>query len=106
MSVTQKEFGGIDKDGIAVFSGNFKAPEYGLGERGANGVALVRIISDRAIFLVLSDQQYLLAAALKMDDIAFARFAAIEADIIRADAVGERFVHDEWRVPLCIFNTE
>ena len=104
--VTEEEFGGVNEYGVVLFGGNFKSPEHRLREGAADGIALFSIVRDSAKLLIFSHQEDLFAATLKMDHVAFAGLATIQANVIGTHAVGERFVEDEWCLPFGFVNAK
>ncbi len=86
MHVAREEVGGVDCDGIGFALLDFEAPQHRSRERVFNGVALIRIVAQRAKVRVRFDEQQLRADALEVDEMRLAHLAPIESDRIRSDA--------------------
>ena len=89
VGVAEEEVGGVDEDSFGPFGGYGEAGQDGLGEGLANGQELVGVGGGRPEHQVRLDEEDLGAGALEVDDFAGGGLAAIEAEIVRAGAVGE-----------------
>ena len=66
----------------------------------SDGGALVGVVGDGAKAVVHLGEEDFGADALKFHDATFADLSAVEADVVRADAGGERVEVEEFGVPL------
>ena len=88
------------------FRGHRETPEHRFGERLSHRGAFIGIIGDRAIVQIRLDQQHFGADALKAHDARGAQLAAVEADVIGADAGGQGSLVEKFGVPLVDFQPE
>src|SRR5262249_48917643 len=92
--------------GIGSLGGDGEASERGFGEGVVDGAALVWIIANGAIFEVLLNEQNFGADALEADDARGAELAAVEADVVGADAGRQAGLVDEFGGPFVDFEPE
>jgi hypothetical protein len=91
VGVAEEEVGGVDEDGaVGVFGFDFEAEEDGLWEGLADGESFRRVCAGGAELLVGLDEEDLGAGAFEADKLAAGDLAAVEAEVVRAGAVGER----------------
>ena len=94
--VMQKEVGRIHQHrAIRRLGGNRKSPQHRFGERLRHGKLLVGVGTRRAKRHVRLDQQHLGPAALKAHNPSFRNLAAVEAQVVRARAIGQRVVVEQ-----------
>ena len=96
--VAQDERGRVDEDAAVGFGGGLEAPQHRRRERLRHRPPLVGVVAGRAKRVVRLDQQHLLADPLEAHDVRRAELAAIEADVVRAQAGRQRRVIEQLRV--------
>ncbi len=117
VSVSEEKVGGVNKymaillgcigDRFAILlGGNGEAPKRRLRERIVDSTALIHVVGHRAIAEILLNEENFRPAALEPDDGRFAELAAVEADVIRADARREPALVEEFRLPLIDFEPQ
>ena len=106
MRVAQVEAGGFHQDAAALFGGDIEAPQHGLREGLLDGALLVGAAADRAETVVRLHQQDLRPAALELDDAAAADLSAVEPQVVRAQAGGQRIDVEEFGIELVDFQPE
>ncbi len=81
-----------DELGIVALAlaGDVAGPEHRFGERLAHALRFLGVGRDRAELRVVFDQQQARARATELDEMRFAALAAIEADVVRAEAPRQR----------------
>src|SRR5260370_41622749 len=70
MPVTQEEWGSVNENGFATFilGSGFESQENGFGEGLLHCRLLLKVVRDRAVAVIFSDEQSSRANAFEMDD--------------------------------------
>ena len=63
-------------------------------------LSAARVLAAGAVIVVAGDEKNLRTAAFKANDVGFAQLTAIQADVVGADAGGQRLQIEEIGVPL------
>src|SRR5881394_255613 len=100
MGIAQEKIRSIHQRALLLLRGHGEAPQRGLRERFADGTAFVGIVAHRAVIEIFLDQQDLRAAALETHDTRRAKLAAVQSNVIRADARGKPALVKKFRAPL------
>src|SRR6185503_20302156 len=87
--ITQQELGTVHQHAAIALGGDGEAPQYRLRERVLHRLPLERIGAARSERQVRLHEQDLRADTLERDDAAAASGAAVEADVVGAEAGGE-----------------
>ena len=98
--VAQQEVGGVDEHAAVALTGDGEAPDHRLGERVFDRLALERVRAAGAERHVRLHHQHARADALERDDARAAAAAAIQADVVRAEAGGQAGVHQDVGIEL------
>ena len=106
VSVAQEKFGGVHQGVIFFFGGYREAGQDGFGEGVVDGAFFGGIVADGAIVQIFLHEQNFGPAAFEPDDARGAELAAVEADVVGADAGGQAALVQKFRVPLVDFEPE
>jgi hypothetical protein len=110
--VAEEEVSGVNEDGgglvggVGVFGFDFEAPEDAFRKGLADGEALGGVRGAGAEVEIGLDEEDFAADAGKVDDAALAQLAAVEADIVGTEAVGQLVEEEDVVVGLGDFHEE
>ncbi len=95
VGIAEEEVGGFDEECALRFGFDFESPEDAFGEGLGDGEALGGVWGAGAVVEVGLDEEELAADAGEVDDASLAELAAVEADVVGAEAVGELVEEEE-----------
>ena len=95
VGIAEEEVGGVDEDGSLLFGFDFESPEDAFGEGLGDGEAFGGVGGAGAVVEVWLDEEELAADAGEVDDASLAELAAVETDVVGAEAVGELVEEEE-----------
>src|SRR5688572_26803585 len=100
VNVAQIKIGRVHKHASALLGCDFETPQRGFSKRVFHRKPFIRVIAVRAKTIIRRDEQHAWSTAIETHDRAVAELTAIESDVVRADARGQRLDVQKLAVPL------